>query len=94
MDSGAQTTGTRDEHYNLISTLYHALQAADTCDRYALDAETTGDDRLAGFFRETQALNTEVAERAKVLLGILEVPPEGDVPPDTPPGGFPTQPAS
>jgi hypothetical protein len=93
MDSGEQTTGTRDEHYNLISVLYHALQAADTCDRYALDAETVGDDRLVGFFRETQALNTQVAERAKVLLGILEVPPEGDVPPDTPPGGFPTRPA-
>lgn len=98
MDSGEHTTGTRDEHYNLISALYHALQAADACDRYALDAETAGDDRLAGFFRETQALNTQVAERAKVLLGILEVPPEGDVPPDTPPGappgGFPTRPAS
>jgi hypothetical protein len=25
MDSGEQTTGTRDEHYNLISVLYHAL---------------------------------------------------------------------
>jgi hypothetical protein len=94
MDSGEQSTGTRDEHYNLISVLYHALQAADTCDRYALDAETAGDHRLAGFFRETQALNTQVAERAKALLGILEVPPEGDVPPDIPPGGFPTRPTS
>ncbi len=94
MDSGEQTTGTRDKHYNLISVLYHALQAADTCDRYALDAETAGDDRLAGFFRETQALNTQVAERAKALLGIPEPPSEGDVPPGAPPGGFPTQPAS
>jgi hypothetical protein len=51
MDYGQQTTGTSDEHYNLISVLYHALNGADTCDRYALDAETAGDEGLAAFFR-------------------------------------------
>jgi hypothetical protein len=76
MDYGAQTTGTRDEHYNLVSVLYHALNGADTCDRYALDAEAAGDERLAAFFREAQVLQTELAERAKGLLGILEPPPE------------------
>ena len=65
MDQGEQITGTRDEHYNLVSVLYHALNAADTCDRYALDAETAGDERLAEFFRRTQALQTGVAEEAK-----------------------------
>jgi hypothetical protein len=58
VDYGEQTTGTRDEHYNLVSVLYHALSGADTCERYALDAET------------------QIAERAKGLLGILEHPPE------------------
>jgi hypothetical protein len=38
MDYGQQTTGTRDEHYNLISVLYHALHGAENCDRYAADA--------------------------------------------------------
>ena len=76
MDSGEQTTGTRDEHYDLISVLYHALNGADTCDRYALDAETTGDERLAAFFRETQVMQSQIAERAKGPLGILEPPPE------------------
>ena len=76
MDRGEQITGTRDEHYNLVSVLYHALNAADTCDRYALDAETAGDERLAVFFRRTQALQTGVAEEAKQHLGILEPPPE------------------
>ncbi len=47
MDYGEQTTGTRDEHYNLVSVLYHALNGADTCNRYALDAEAAGDERLA-----------------------------------------------
>lgn len=87
MEAGEQTTDTRDEHYNLISVLYHALQGADVCDRYALDAETTGDEQLAGFFREAQAIQTQLAERAKMLLGILEVPPEPGVPPDAPPEG-------
>jgi len=76
VDQGEQITGTRDEHYNLVSVLYHALNAADTCDRYALDAETAGDERLAAFFRRTQALQTGVAEEAKQHLGILEPPPE------------------
>jgi hypothetical protein len=76
MDYGEQTTGTRDEHYNLVSVLYHALSGADSCDRYALDAEAAGDERLAAFFREAQVLQTELAERAKGLLGILEPPPE------------------
>lgn len=76
MDQGEQITGTRDEHYNLVSVLYHALNAADTCDRYALDAKTAGDERLAAFFRKTQALQTGVAEEAKRHLGILEPLPE------------------
>jgi hypothetical protein len=76
VDQGEQITGTRDEHYNLVSVLYHALNAAETCDRYALDAETAGDERLAAFFRRTQALQTGVAEEAKQHLGILEPPPE------------------
>ena len=76
MHQGEQITGTRDEHYNLVSVLYHALNAADTCDRYALDAETAGDERLAAFFRRTQALQTGVAEEAKQHLGILKPPPE------------------
>ncbi len=76
VDYGEQTTGTRDEHYNLISVLYHALHGAENCDRYASDAEIAGDERLAAFFRETQTMHTQVAERAKGLLGILEPPPE------------------
>jgi hypothetical protein len=76
MDYGERTTGTRDEHYNLVSVLYHALHGAENCDRYAADAEVSGDERLAAFFREAQTLQTELADRAKELLGILEPPPE------------------
>lgn len=82
MDPGEQTTGTRDEHYDLVSVLYHALQGADTCNVYALDAEAAGDERLAVFFREASVVQTQLAERAKGMLGITGVPPEpppGDV---------------
>src|SRR5215207_4860796 len=91
MDYGEQTTGTTDEHYNLISVLYHALNGADTCDRYASDAEIAGDERLAAFFRETQTMQTQIAERAKGLLGILEPPPEFGVEPGTTSGGVPPE---
>jgi hypothetical protein len=70
MDAGEETTGTRDEHYNLVSVLYHALQGADTCDQYALDAEAEGKQDLASFFRTAQRSHTELADQAKKLLGI------------------------
>jgi hypothetical protein len=70
MDAGEQTTGTRDEHYNLVSVLYHALQGADTCDQYALDAEAEGKQDLANFFRTAQRSHSELADQAKKLLGI------------------------
>jgi hypothetical protein len=79
MDYGEQTTGTRDEHYDLISVLYHALHGADNCDHYALDAKAAGDERLAAFFREAQGAQMLLAERAKELLGISAPPSEADV---------------
>ena len=92
MDAGEQTTGTRDEHYNLVSVLYHALQGADTCDQYALDAEAEGKNDLADFFREAQAMNAGIADRAKELLGISSSA-SGDssleTPGDAPPGSVP-----
>jgi hypothetical protein len=103
MDYGERSTGTRDEHYNLVSVLYHALQGAENCDRYAADAELTGDEHLVEFFRDAQAMQAQLAERSKELLGILETPPEfgatpGGVPPgaevsaDVPAGGLPPRP--
>ncbi len=80
MDYGEMTTGTRDEHYNLVSVLYHALKGADNCDHYALDAEAAGNERLAAFFREAQGEQMLLAERAKQLLGISVSLSGADVP--------------
>lgn len=96
MDTGEQTTGTRDEHYNLVSVLYHALHGAENCNTYALDAEAAGEVELAGFFREAGVEQTQLAERAKEMLGIGSTaagaverdPLETEIPPDTAPANL------
>lgn len=93
MDSGERTTGTRDEHYNLISVLYHALHGAENCDRFASDAEIAGDERLAAFFREAQRMQTQLAERTKGMLGIPGGTPGAGVPPREAEGPAPGGPA-
>ncbi|HYN88541.1 MAG TPA: hypothetical protein VER55_08415 [Ardenticatenaceae bacterium] len=63
-----QQGGTRDEHYNLISVLYHALQGAETYSIYVQDAEEAGESELAQFFRDVREEERQRAERAKQLL--------------------------
>jgi hypothetical protein len=62
-------TGTRDENYNLVSALYHLLKGASTAGQYIADAEESGDQELAQFFRDLQDGQRDLAERAKNLLG-------------------------
>lgn len=61
-----EATGTRDEHYNLVSVLYHALQGGDTIGQYMQDAGSDGE--LAQFLHETQTQYRQVADKAKQLL--------------------------
>jgi hypothetical protein len=68
MATDDRTTGTRDEHYNVISVLYHALQGADTCATYIQDAERAGDQDLVQFFREVHGSYQQLADRGKTLL--------------------------
>jgi hypothetical protein len=86
MEPGEQATETRDEHYNLISVLYHALHGAENCEIYRVDAEATGRDELAAFFREAQAMHTALAEQAKGHLGIGGTSP-GEITRGGPAGG-------
>jgi hypothetical protein len=69
MTAGENVTGVRDEHYNLVSILYHALQGAETYSTYISDAEGAGDQELAQFLREVQEEERRRAARAKELLG-------------------------
>jgi hypothetical protein len=68
MATAEHQTGTRDEHYDLVSALYHALQGADTCVTYVQDAEQAGDQELVQFFREAHGTYRQLAERGKGLL--------------------------
>ena len=57
-----------DEHYNLVSVLYHALDVAEKYDIYIEDAEEAGDRELADFFSDLHEQNKQNAARAKQLL--------------------------
>jgi hypothetical protein len=67
-DESQGNTGTGDVTYNLVSILYHALQAAETHDQYIRDAEESGDRDLTAFFREVKDEDMRRAERSKQLL--------------------------
>ncbi len=76
-EAGEQVTGTRDENYDVISVLYHCLQAASEVGQYIQDAERNGDRELVDFFRDYQESQRDLAERAKNLLGARLVRTEG-----------------
>ena len=85
MATDERTTGIRNEQYNVISVLYHALQGADTCATYLQDAERARAEDLVQFFREAQDMYRQLAERGKTLLWPrlsppIEAPPGPDVP--------------
>ena len=61
-------TGTKDEHFNLISVLYHALKCSACCETYIQDAEQAGDRELVQFFQNIKQENQNTAERVKQLL--------------------------
>jgi hypothetical protein len=58
-------TGTRDETYDVISILYHALQGAENCEIFAEDSDR---DELKQFFREAGEQQRQLAEKGKRLL--------------------------
>ena len=85
MDPSEQTTGTRDEHYALISVLYHALHGAENCAMYAVDAEAAGDERLGAFFREAQGCRWDWQSKPKNYSVSLRVRQSRDgIPPQLP----------
>lgn len=63
-----ETTGTRDVTYDLISVLYHSLQAAEVCGHYEKDARDEGQPEIAQFFSRVIADNRALADGAKEFL--------------------------
>jgi hypothetical protein len=63
---GSADTGTRDETYDIIAVLYHALQGAENCELYAEDA--SDDQELRQFFEQSAQQQRQLAEQGKRLL--------------------------
>lgn len=61
-------TGTKNEHYNLISVIYHSLQNAAVCEMYVQDADRSGDRELTEFFRQVKEQSCQQAEQTKQLM--------------------------
>jgi hypothetical protein len=79
MSGEEHQTGPRDEHYNLISALYHLLKGATPSDQYIQDAQEAGDQELAQFFKDWQEEQRNLSERAKNLLGSRMLQPRAGV---------------
>jgi hypothetical protein len=65
---GQGRTGERDENYDLISVLYHALQGAETVAQYIQDAQQSNDEELVEFLEETREEYADRAAEARELL--------------------------
>ena len=61
--------GVGGDERNLAMVLNNALQEADACGGYALEAEAAGNERLADFFRDVQEKYASIAGRAEKMLG-------------------------
>lgn len=60
-----QQTGTRNETYDVIAVLYHALQGAENCRIYAGEAK---DDQARDFFQHALNAQRQLADEGKQLL--------------------------
>ena len=63
-----QMTVATNEYYDVVSVLYHALQGAQTYSCYIKDAEQSGNQELAQFFRRVQQEDNNRATQAKQIL--------------------------
>ena len=61
----SQQTGTRNETYNVISILYHALQGAENCQIYLKDAQ---DGQIRDFIQQALQSQRQLADRGKEVL--------------------------
>jgi len=61
----AHETGTRNETYDVIAVLYHALQGAENCQIYARDAQNQ---QTRDFFERALSAQRQLADEGKQLL--------------------------
>ena len=61
-------TGTKDKDYNIIWFVEQCLSNALRLETYIQDAERSGDQELADFFRRAQGESRKGAEQGKAML--------------------------
>lgn len=64
--SDQQATGTSDPTYDIISVVYHALQGAETIQKYLDDSNT--EDELREYFEQVQQGYRRASDKGKQLL--------------------------
>jgi vacuolar-type H+-ATPase subunit H len=57
-----------DKEYDIISVIYNASQAAETCQKYIQDAQREGDRDVMQFFNEVVERNVDMIQKGKELL--------------------------
>jgi hypothetical protein len=62
---GQQQTGTRNETYNVIAILYHALQGAENCQIYLQDAQ---EGQVRDFIQQALQTQRQLADQGKQVL--------------------------
>ena len=64
-NQGQQQTGTRNETYDVIAILYHALQGAENCQTYLRDAQ---DGQIRDFIQQALQQQRQLADQGKQVL--------------------------
>jgi ferritin-like metal-binding protein YciE len=59
-------TGIKDSYYDVISTMYHALQGAETAEQYMRDS--ADDKELQQFFKAAHQQYRELAQQGRDIL--------------------------
>lgn len=65
MQNQGQGTGTRNETYDVISVLYHALQGAEQCQIYTQDAK---EGEARDFLQHAMQTQRQLADKGKKVL--------------------------
>ena len=58
----------KDKEYDIISVIYNASQAAETCQKYIQDAQREGDNDVVQFFNEVVERNVNMIQKGKERL--------------------------
>ena len=56
----------KDVEYDLVSVIYNAAQAVETCNHYLQDAQ--GDQEIERFFNQVVNINSELIQQGRDLL--------------------------